>query len=40
VSWTTKSSARASIARVRRNGPRSAFLRAKRYEIPRTPPGP
>jgi Putative peptidoglycan binding domain len=40
VSWTTKSSARASIARVRRNGPRSAFLHAKRYEIPRTPPGP
>jgi len=40
VSWTSKSSARASIARVRRNGPRSAFLRARRYEIPRTPPGP
>ena len=40
VSWTSKQSARASIARVRRNGPRSAFLPAKRYEIPRTPPGP
>ena len=40
VSWTAKKAARASIARVRRNGPRSAFLRAKRYEIPRTPPGP
>jgi Putative peptidoglycan binding domain len=42
VSWTTKKAARASLASARpqRNGPRSAFLHAKRYEIPRTPPGP
>jgi hypothetical protein len=42
VSWTTKKAARASLASThpRRNGPRSAFLHAKRYEIPRTPPGP
>ena len=39
VSWTSKK-ARASTAGTRRNGPRSAFLHAKRYEIPRTPPGP
>ncbi|HEX6459468.1 MAG TPA: peptidoglycan-binding protein [Thermoleophilaceae bacterium] len=39
VSWTSKK-ARASRAGTRRNGPRSAFLHAKRYEIPRTPPGP
>lgn len=39
VSWTSKK-ARASAAGTRRNGPRSAFLHAKRYEIPRTPPGP
>jgi hypothetical protein len=39
VSWTSKA---ASAARTgsRRNGPRSAFLRAKRYEVPTTPPGP
>jgi hypothetical protein len=39
VSWNSK---KASAARSgsRRNGPRSAFLHAKRYEIPRTPPGP
>jgi putative peptidoglycan binding protein len=42
VSWTTKKAAKASLASAhpRRNGPRSAFLHAKRYEIPRTPPGP
>jgi hypothetical protein len=40
VSWTSKKAAAASRAGARRNGPRSAFLRAKRYEIPRTPPGP
>jgi hypothetical protein len=40
VSWTSTKSARASSAGARRNGPRSAFLRAKRYEIPPTPPGP
>ncbi|HEY2602669.1 MAG TPA: peptidoglycan-binding protein [Thermoleophilaceae bacterium] len=42
VSWTSKKSTKASAAvrRDRRNGPRSAFLHAKRYEIPRTPPGP
>jgi putative peptidoglycan binding protein len=41
VSWTSKR-ARASAASAphRRNGPRSAFLRAKRYEIPPNPPGP
>jgi hypothetical protein len=38
VSWTSKR-ATASTAGSHRNGPRSAFLRAKRYEIPRTPPG-
>jgi hypothetical protein len=40
VSWTTKKASRASAARVGPNGPKSAFLPAKRYEIPRTPPGP
>ena len=42
VFWTAKKAARASLASAspRRNGPRSAFLHAKRYEIPRTPPGP
>jgi peptidoglycan hydrolase-like protein with peptidoglycan-binding domain len=42
VVWNAKKSARASAARAgsQRNGPSSAFLPAKRYEIPRTPPGP
>jgi len=41
VAWNARKSARASAARAgRRNGPSSAFLRARRYEIPRTPPGP
>ena len=37
VSWT--SSARTARAASSRNGPRSAFLPAKRYEIPPRPPG-
>jgi hypothetical protein len=42
VVWNAKKSASASAARAGspRNGPSSAFLPAKRYEIPRTPPGP
>jgi hypothetical protein len=42
VAWNAKKSSRsASAARTgRRNGPRSAFIHTKRYEIPRTPPGP
>jgi peptidoglycan hydrolase-like protein with peptidoglycan-binding domain len=40
VSWTSKRArASAATAGSRRNGPRSAFLRAKRYEIPPKPPG-
>lgn len=39
VSWTSKG-ARAASASPRPNGPKSASLRAKRYEIPPTPPGP
>lgn len=44
VTWSSKQKATAARAaksgRPRPNGPRSAFLHAKRYEIPRTPPGP
>jgi len=40
VSWTSKRASAAARSGSRRNGPRSAFLHAKRYEIPRTPPGP
>ncbi len=44
VVWSSKQKATAARAakngRPRPNGPRSAFLHAKRYEIPRTPPGP
>jgi peptidoglycan hydrolase-like protein with peptidoglycan-binding domain len=39
VAWTSRS-ARAATSGHHRNGPRSAFLRAKRYEIPPKPPGP
>jgi hypothetical protein len=41
VTWSSKQKATAASAHgPRRNGPRSAFLHARRYEIPRTPPGP
>ncbi|HKR98814.1 MAG TPA: peptidoglycan-binding protein [Candidatus Dormibacteraeota bacterium] len=41
VAWNARKSrsARASSAG-RRNGPRSAFIRTRHYEIPRTPPAP
>ena len=38
VAWNSRRASAAGAGR--RNGPRSAFLHAKRYEIPRTPPGP
>jgi hypothetical protein len=38
VAWNSRKASAAGAGR--RNGPRSAFLHAKRYEIPRTPPGP
>ena len=37
VAWNSKQAS--ASASHRRNGPRPAFLRARRYEIPRTPPG-
>jgi hypothetical protein len=40
VSWTSRRARASTAGAHRRNGPRSAFLHAKRYEIPRTPPGP
>jgi Putative peptidoglycan binding domain len=41
VAWNARKARSAAAARAgRRNGPRSAFIRTRHYEIPRTPPAP